>query len=184
MGRIPGTEAPYEKVGDKASLRTACGGHIYADCMAHLRRGLSLFGGIRMSKEYYQVEAIIQELMHNPKYQYYRIHSIGEGVEYVTIYTEIDGIVHPLHLLRCQTFSEALIQLDRMIHTIKSKEPDMFLYLKQRIDKMDERIKIINDRLKKVSDKSDSDIKYHIILETIKALEVEDGKNPGSSTEL
>lgn len=128
-----------------------------------------------MTKRYYEVEAIMQELMHNPKYQDYRIHSIGEAVEYVTIYTEIDGIVYPLHLLRCQTYSEALLQLDRMIHTIKSKEPDMYLYLKQRIDNLEECIKVINGHLKeKTTDRSASGIKYQIILETIKALEVEE----------
>lgn len=129
-----------------------------------------------MSKEYYNVEAILKELMHNAKYKDYAVHSVGESVEYVTIYTEIDGIIYPLHLLRCQTYSEALIQLDRMIHTIKSKEPDMYLYLKQRIDNLEECIKVINGQLKeKTTDRSASDIKYQIILETIKALEVEDG---------
>lgn len=125
-----------------------------------------------MSKKYYEVEAIVKELMHNPKYQYYRIHSIGEDVEHVTIYTEIDGIIYPLHLLRCQTYSEALIQLDRMIYTIKSKEPDMFLYLKQRIDEIDNDIKLIKGKLSNclVDDNANSQ-KYQIITEVIKALE-------------
>lgn len=132
-----------------------------------------------MSKQYYEVEAIILELMHNRKYKDYKIHSVGEGVEYLTIYTEIDGIIYPLHLLRCQTFSEALLQLDRMIHTIKSKEPDMFLYLKQRIDKMEEDIKVIHQQLAKHTMSNDSDTtKYRIMLETMKALEDGDyGKN-------
>lgn len=125
-----------------------------------------------MSKQYYEVESIILELMHNRKYKDYKIHSVGEGVEYVTIYTEIDGIIYPLHLIRCQTFSEALIQLDRMIYTIKSKEPDMFLYLKQRIDKMEEDMKVLKGQITKHTMSHDYDMtKYQIILETMKALE-------------
>ena len=109
-----------------------------------------------MSKQYYEVEAIILELMHNQKYRDYKIHSVGEGVEYVTIYTEIDGIIYPLHLIRCQTFSEALVQLDRMIYTITSKEPDMFLYLKQQIDKLQEDIKVIRRNIAKHATTKDS----------------------------
>lgn len=132
-----------------------------------------------MSKQYYEVESIILELMHNQKYKDYKIHSVGEGVEYVTIYTEIDGIIYPLHLIRCQTFSEALLQLDRMIYAIKSKEPEMFLYLKQRIDKMEEDIKVIRRKLAEHTTSNNSDTaKYRIMLETMKALEgEEDGKN-------
>ena len=99
-----------------------------------------------MVKNAVNIESVITELMHNKKYKDYTVHSLGEGVEYFTIYVEIDGIIYPIHVTKLDTYMNTMLNIDRAINIIKSKEPEMFLYLKQRIDKLEEKIAEISNR--------------------------------------
>lgn len=99
-----------------------------------------------MNNKAVNIDAVIAELMHNKKYKDYKVHSIGEGVEYFTIHVEIDGIIYPIHVTNLDTYTNTMLNIDRAINIIKSKEPEMFLYLKQRIDKLEKKL---NEEIKK-----------------------------------
>ena len=99
-----------------------------------------------MVKKAVNIEAVITELMHSGKYKDYTVHSLGEGVEYFTIYVEIDGIIYPIHVTKLDTYANTMLNIDRAIHIIKSKEPEMFLYLKKRIDQLEDKITELSNR--------------------------------------
>ena len=120
-----------------------------------------------MNKKAVNIDAVIMELMHNGKYKDYTVHSIGEGVEYFTIYVEIDGIIYPIHVTKIDTYTNTMLNIDRAINIIKSKEPEMFLYLKQRIDKLEQKLTEIS--LQNNRDNV-SDIKMKVLKEVLNVI--------------